>query len=287
VLFKKKVSRSVGGNLALLIVLLLFGAFMLLPLLFTIMSAFKPLDEIFIFPPQFFVRRPTLVNFITLSQIVDNFWVPISRYTFNSFFVTIAGTAGQIIICSLAAYPMARHSYVGKRFVDGMIILSLLFTSAVTALPMYVTLSWLGMINTYWAVILPAWQISLGLYLMKQFMTMLPEEMLEAARIDGASEWRIYARIVMPNIKPAWLTVIVFSFREIWNSAVNTGIGTNIIYQENLRMLPSLYNQILAGGEARMGAVYAFALMLLIPPIVMFIIAQSSIMETMSTSGMK
>lgn len=286
-LFKKKVSRSVGGNLALLIVLLLFGAFMLLPLLFTIMSAFKPLDEIFIFPPQFFVRRPTLVNFITLSQIVDNFWVPISRYTFNSFFVTIAGTAGQIIICSLAAYPMARHSYVGKRFVDGMIILSLLFTSAVTALPMYVTLSWLGMINTYWAVILPAWQISLGLYLMKQFMTMLPEEMLEAARIDGASEWRIYARIVMPNIKPAWLTVIVFSFREIWNSAVNTGIGTNIIYQENLRMLPSLYNQILAGGEARMGAVYAFALMLLIPPIVMFIIAQSSIMETMSTSGMK
>jgi ABC-type glycerol-3-phosphate transport system permease component len=254
---------------------------MLLPLYYIIVSAFKPLDELVVFPPRFYVRRPTIGSFITLNQVVQNFWVPISRYAFNSIFVSVVATVGSMILGSLAAYPMAKHDYVGKKFIDGLIILSLLFTASVTALPQYIVMSSLRMIDTYWALFLPTWQFTLGLYLMKQFMTMLPVEMLEAARIDGANEWRVYANVVMPIIKPAWLTVIVLSFQSIWNSS---GI---VVYRESLKVLPSLTAQIAGGGLPRMGAGLAFSLLMLIPPIIIFLLAQNSIIETMTTSGIK
>lgn len=282
ILFKKKVNRSLGGNLLIFLVLLLIGGFLIIPLIYAVSSAFKPLDEIFVFPPRIFVKKPTWNNFIQLGQIANNFWVPLSRYIMNSVVVSVTATVGHILFASMAAYPLSKHSFAGKRLLNSLVRLALLFTSTVTYIPQYVVMAELGLINSQLALILPALQSSLGLYLMQSFMTGIPDEMLEAARIDAASEYRICFQIVMPNVKPAWLTLMIFSFQGIWN---NTG-GT-LLYQENLKVLPSILGQISAGGISRAGVTSAATLIMLIPPIVLFLVSQNRVIETMSTSGMK
>lgn len=278
----KKVNRSIYGNIIIFVVLLIVGLFMALPLLYTVVSAFKPLDEIFIFPPRLYVRRPTLDNFVQLFQLATNMWVPFSRYLFNSLFVCVIGTVGHILISSLAAYPLAKHKFAAKKAINEIIVLALLFTPQVTYIPLYIVMSKFHLIDTYWALILPAWQMTLGLYLMKQFMTQIPDSLLEAGKIDGASELKIWWSIVMPNVKPAWLTLTIFSFQQLWNQT-----GGSFIFSENLKVLPTLLSQIAAGGIARAGVGAAVALVLMIPPIILFIISQSSVMETMVTSGIK
>ena len=280
--FKPNVSRSVFGNVMVFLFLLVFGVFFAFPIVYAIVTAFKPMDEILIFPPRFFVRNPTLSNFIGLSQMADSFWVPLTRYIFNSVFISAAGTLGHLLLSSMAAYPLSRHAFPGHKWLKKVVVMSLLFTSSVTYLPQYVVMAQLHMIDTYWALILPALQSSLGLYLMMNFMGTLPEEMLEAARIDGAREVTIYWRIVMPNVKPAWLTLMIFSFQGLWNNA-----GGSLIYSEELKVLPAIMSQITAGGIARAGVSSAAALIMMIPPILIFILSQKSVIQTMSTSGLK
>ncbi len=282
VLFKKKVNRSLGGNLLIFLLLLLMGGFLIIPLIYAASSAFKPLDEIFIFPPLIFAKKPTWNNFIWLGQIVNDFWVPLSRYIVNSVLVSVVATVGHILFASMAAYPLAKHQFAGKWLLNTLVRLALLFTSTVTYIPQYIVMAQLGLINNQLALILPALQSSLGLYLMQSFMAGIPGEMLEAARIDAASEYRIWFSIVMPNVKPAWLTLMIFSFQGIWN---NTG-GT-LVYQENLKVLPSILGQISAGGIALSGVTAAATLVMLIPPIILFLVSQNRVIETMSTSGMK
>lgn len=279
---KARVSRSLGGNIAVFLVLLVFGIFFMLPIVYAVVTAFKPVNEIFVFPPRLFVVKPTMSNFIWLNAMMADFWVPLSRYIFNSVFVTAIGTAGHIVLASMAAYPMAKHHFYGQRVLSQMIVLSLLFTASVTYIPQYVILAATKMINTYWAMILPALQGSLGLYLMMNFMQRIPEEMLEAARIDGAREIRIFWTVVMPNVKPAWLTLMIFAFQGLWNST-----GGGFIYREELKTLPAVMTTIAAGGPVRTGVTAAAALILMIPPIVLFVSSQSRVIETMSTSGLK
>ncbi len=279
---KTRTGRSVGGNILMFLFLALFGLFFLLPALYAAITAFKPANEILVFPPRLFVRRPTLSNFIWLSNLMADFWVPLSRYLFNSIFLTLVGTVGHILLASMAAYPMAKHRFFGQKVISQTIVLSLLFTASVTYIPQYIVLSVSRMIDTYWAVILPAFQSSLGLYLMMNFMNKIPDEMLEAARIDSAKEIRIFWSIVMPNVRPAWLTLMIFSFQSLWNSN-----GGGFIYNESLKPLPAVMSTIAAGGVVRTGVTAAAALLLMIPPIVLFLCSQSRVIETMSTSGLK
>ena len=279
---KTRTGRSVGGNILMFLFLALFGLFFLLPALYAAITAFKPANEILVFPPRLFVRRPTLSNFIWLSNLMADFWEPLSRYLFNSIFLTLVGTVGHILLASMAAYPMAKHRFFGQKVISQTIVLSLLFTASVTYIPQYIVLSVSRMIDTYWAVILPAFQSSLGLYLMMNFMNKIPDEMLEAARIDGAKEIRIFWSIVMPNVRPAWLTLMIFSFQSLWNSN-----GGGFIYNESLKPLPAVMSTIAAGGVVRTGVTAAAALLLMIPPIVLFLCSQSRVIETMSTSGLK
>ncbi|MGO4183551.1 carbohydrate ABC transporter permease, partial [Paenibacillus sp. TAF43_2] len=197
---RKRVNRSFWGSFSLFVLLTAFGAFMIVPLIYAINNAFKPLDEIFMFPPTLFVRNPTMNNFIDLFALLGNSWVPFSRYIFNTVFITGMGIIGHVLLASAAAYPLAKHKFPGKSFMFSIVVLSLMFTPAVTAIPNYMIMSWLGLIDTYWAVIIPAFAYSLGLYLMKQFMEQIPDVLLEAAKIDGASEYRIFWTIVMPNV---------------------------------------------------------------------------------------
>lgn len=258
---------------------------MALPLIFVINNAFKPIDELLTFPPKFWVKNPTLSNFSDLYYLLSGTWVPFSRYIFNTFFIAVIGTAGHVLIASLAAYPLAKKKFPGKFILFTMVMLSLMFSATVTQVTNYMTMSWLGMVDTYWAVIIPAIGSSLGLYLMKQYMEVIPDALLEAAQIDGCSEFRIFWSIVMPVVKPAWLTLIIFSFQGLWSAG--GAAGSMFIYSEQLKSIDYALSQILAGGIIRTGPSMAATLLMISVPITIFVLSQSRVIQTMSTSGMK
>lgn len=278
----QKLRRSTGGQVANVIILLIFAAFFALPLVYAISSAFKPMDEIFLFPPRFFVRNPTTTNFQDLLILMQQSWVPFTRYIFNTVFITIVGTIGHVLIASLAAFALAKHRFPGKNFIFQVVVLSLMFSAHVTAIPSYLIMSGLGWIDTFAAIIVPNLGYTLGLFLMKQFMEQIPDSLLEAARIDGASELRVFFTIAMPSVRPAWLTLIIFVFQNLWNAT-----GGTYIYSEELKTLPYALQQIQIGGIARAGVSAAAALIMMSVPIIMFIIAQSNVIITMSSAGIK
>ena len=276
-------NRSPGGNIAILFFLALVGVLMALPLVYSVSSALKPLDELWMYPPRFFVHNPTFKNFRDLFDLMGDNWVPFSRYVFNTFFVSIVGTFGHVILSSLCAYALAKHNFPGRNFLFQMVVLSLMFSAVVTQVPSFLIMSKMKLINTFGAYILPAFCSSLGLYLMKQFIeTSIPDSLLEAARIDGAGEGRIFWRVVMPLVKPAWLTLIIFSFQGLWNTS-----ATVLIQREELKTLNNALSQIVSGGIARTGTAAAAAVIMMVVPIFVFVISQRSIVETVATSGMK
>jgi len=282
---KRRINRSFMGDTMLILVLAAIGAFMALPLIFVINNAFKPIDELLQFPPKFWVKNPTLSNFTDLYYLLSGTWVPFSRYLFNTFFIAIIGTAGHVLIASLAAYPLAKKKFPGKLILFTMVMLSLMFSATVTQVTNYMTMSWLGMVDTYMAVIIPAIGSSLGLYLMKQYMEVIPDALLEAAQIDGCGEFRIFWSIVMPVVKPAWLTLIIFSFQGLWSAG--GAAGSMFIYSEQLKSIDYALSQILAGGIIRTGPSMAATLLMISVPITIFVLSQSKVIQTMSTSGMK
>ena len=279
---EKKLNRSMAGNTLLFVLMGICGVAMASPLVMLINNALKPLDELFQFPPKIFVRNPTLENFSDLFILMNDTWVPFSRYMLNTIIITGGGMIGHVIIASLAAYPLAKHNFPGKKILFALVELSMMFSWTVTQTPQYMIISWMGINNSYWALILPACAFGMGLYLMKQFMEQLPDSLMESARLDGASEFRIFWNIVMPNVKPAWLTLAIFQFQQMWN---NTG-GT-FLRDEQLKPLQYALYQITAGGAARAGAGAAVTFMIAAVPITFFLICQSNILETMASSGMK
>jgi len=281
---RKKVNRSTGGDIVLMMFLILLGFFMFLPVLYIITNAFKPINELFLWPPPLFPKRPTLDNFVTMFQIIQNSLVPASRYIFNSIFVSSLGTGIYILIASMCSYPLAKHNFKLKGAYMSLLIWALLFRPEVMSIPQCVIISSLKMTNTYLALILPALSGTFGVFMMTMFMSTIPNALMEASKIDGAKEFYIYWNIVMPLVKPAWLTLLIFTFKDIWNA---TGIGVNYIYSENMKMLPLLLSQITAAGFARAGAGATVALIMLMPPVVIYMLCQKSVIETMAHTGIK
>lgn len=280
---KKQLNRSRIGNTGVYIILTLLGAFMLLPMIYTISSSLKPLDELWVFPPRFFVRNPTLKNFKELFRVLSSSVVPFSRYLFNTTLIAVVGTAGHVILASMCAYSLAKHTFPGSKLMFNIIVITLLFNASVTAIPNFMVMTWFRLLDSYWSLILPAFGSTLGLYLMKQFMEqMLHDSIIEASRIDGAGEWKIFWNIAMPMVKPAWLTLIIFSFKDLWNIG-----GTTYIHTEEMKTFNYAMSQILSGGIARAGVGGAAAVVMMLVPISVFIFTQSNIVETMGASGMK
>lgn len=281
---RRALNRSYGGDAVLVVFLLLFGLVMVLPLVYAVSSALKPPDEFWIFPPRFFAQNPNLRNFKSLFNLMSASWVPFSRYVINTVFISVVGTVGHIVIASLCAYVLAKHEFPGSKIIFQVIVLALMFNTTVTAVPNFLIFSRLGWIDSYWVLIVPAFASPLGLYLMKQFMEqMVPNSLLEAARIDGAREGLIFWRIVIPIVKPAWLTLGIFSFFSLWGIG-----GTNLVQSEELKTLNYALAQIVTStGFARAGVSAAASVLMMIVPIIVFIFSQSNIVETMSTSGMK
>ena len=282
-LVQKRVNRSAGGDFGLFSVIIFFALVMVLPMVYAIIQSLKPLDELWIFPPRFWVANPTFKNFKDLFQNLNNSWIPFSRYLFNTLLVSVVGTGGHVILASMAAYALSKRKFFGSEFIFKIITLSLMFSASVTGIPTFIIMAKCFLIDTYWSIILPAFSSTLGLYLMKQFMEMMVNDsVIEAAHIDGAGELRIFWVIVMPMVKPAWLTLIVFSFQGLWNAT-----GATYIYSEELKSLNYAVSQIVSAGIARAGTAAAAIVFMMALPILVFVFTQSNIVETMSSSGVK
>ena len=276
-------NRSVGGDAGIFLFLLIMGIFMFLPMYYTVIQSLKPLDELWMFPPRFYVVKPTGKNFTDLFSLLNTSWVPFSRYIFNTVLITFAGTFGNLFFSSLAAYALSKIPFPGRKGVFWLIQRSLMFTSTVTAIANFLTLSALHLMDNPLAIIIPAWGSTMGLYLMKQFMdSSISDDVLESARLDGCSELKTFWQIAMPMVKPAWLTLIIYSFQGLWNTG-----SSPYIYSEQYKTLNYAITQITAGGVARAGAAAAGTVIMMIVPILVFVITQSNIIETMATSGMK
>ncbi len=276
-------NRSYSGDFGITLFLILMGSFLFIPMYYTVIQSLKPLDELWMFPPRFYVISPTFRNFNDLFNLMNESWVPFSRYIFNTVFISVAGTFGNLLLSSMCAYALAKIKFPGRKTIFNIIVASLMFHSTVSAIANFITLSTLGWIDTYLARIVPAWCTSLGLYLMKQFMeTNVNNAVLESSRIDGATEWKTFWVIAMPMVKPAWLTLIVYSFKDLWNS------GASIYIQsEQLKSFNYAVSQMVSDGISRQGASAAATVISMMVPILVFVVTQSNIIETMGSSGMK
>ena len=219
---KVVLSRSRGGDFGITLMLVALGAFMFLPMYYVVIQSFKPLDELWVFPPRFIVESPTTRNYTDLFTLMSGNMVPFSRYIFNTVFTSVVGVFGNLFLSSAAAYAMAKIKFPGGQGMFKLVRTSLMFHQTVTAVCSFILMSALHMIDTYWAIIIPAWATSLGLYLMKQFMeSSVSDAVLESARLDGASEFKTFWVIAMPMVKPAWLTLIIESFKGLWNTGAS------------------------------------------------------------------
>ena len=279
---RRKPNRSIAGDIFLYLFLVFVAFIMAFPIIYAVSNALKPLDELFKFPPRIFAQHPTLEHFSDLIETMGKSWVTFSRYLFNTVFITFVGTLGHLIIASMGAFVLAKYDFPGGNAFFKLVTVAMMFTGWVTQIPNYLLLNKLGWIDTYWAIIIPAFASPMGLFLMKQFMEGLPTSLIEAAKIDGANEWKVFTGVVMPNVKPAWMTLIIFSVQALWNNRAST-----YIYSEERKTLVYALQQIQSGGIARTGQGAAVLVVVMIVPIIIFVFSESQILETMASSGLK
>jgi len=278
----RQAGRKYGGSVVIFLFLALLGLFMFLPIYLTVIMSIKPVEELFVFPPKLYAVRPTLDNFRDMFRVLHQNRVPFSRYVFNSIFVTVTVTVLQCVFSSMAAFVLAKCRFPGSKFINGVIVVALLYQSSVIYIMQYIVMAKLHMIDTYMALIFPAIASPMGLFLMRQSISQVPDSMIEAAKVDGAGLFRICWQIVIPNQKPALMTLIIFAFQGAWN--IQTG---SVVFREQYKTLPTVVTQAASSGLARAGVAMAAAVFLLIPPIVIFMLAQRQVIETMAHSGIK
>lgn len=280
---KRAKKRKDHGRVVILVFLTLAGLVSLLPLVYLVCTAFKPAEELFLYPPTFFVKNPTLQNFKDLTAITANSAVPFSRYLFNTVLITVAYIFCLVFILTMACYPLSKHKFPGRNGLMTLVTTSLMFVAAAAAIPSYLIITSLGIDNTYLVYIIPGLANTTCLFLMKQFLDTVPDDIFEAGKIDGASEWQLYTKIAIPLLRNAQATVIILTFGGIW---ADTATSTTYIYKEQLRTLGFFMNTI-GGGIARTGASAVSGLIMTLPSIIIFIIQQSRVMDTMAHSGIK
>lgn len=279
---ERPAGRKVFGRVCIFLFLTVLGLFMAMPVYLTVIMSVKPQNEMFIFPPKLYAAEPTFSNFADMFRLCSSGKVPFSRYIFNSIFVTVTVTAMQAVFSSMAAFCLAKVKFPGAKILNSIIVISLLYQSSAIYLMQYVVLAEMGMVNRIAALILPAAASPMCLFLMRQSISTMPDSVIEAAKVDGAGLFRICWQIVIPNQKPALMTVVIFAFQVAWNIQ-----GGSIIFDESMKTLPTIVQQAAAAGISRAGTAMAAAVFMLIPPAVIFMLAQRQVIETMSHSGIK
>ena len=260
--------------------------FMGLPIVYLFVTAFKPLDELLEFPPKFFVQKPTFQNFIDLFTRTGSTGLPIYRYIINSIFVAVSVTFFTVIISSMAGYILSKKQFKGKRTLNEVNTLAMMFVGTAVTIPRFLIISSVGIVNTMAAHILPLLIMPVGLFLVKQFIDDVPNELLEAAKLDGAGDFYIYTKIILPLITPALVTVAILAFQSAWNDTSTSALYVNNeelqTFAYYLGTLASAGNSISAAGVSA-----ASSLILFLPNLIIFIVLQSKVMDTMARSGIK
>lgn len=275
------------SRIALVVSMVLFSVLMLLPIVYMFNHAFKPYHELFVYPPNFFVREPTIQNFIELLWVTSNSIVPLSRYLFNSLSISFVTVVLTTTVSALCAYALAKHEFPGRAFVFSTIVLMLMFAPEVVQIPRYLVVSGLGLLNTYPGHILPMLALPVGVFLLKQFMEQIPNALLESVRLDGANEFVVFLRIVVPICMPAVATVAILSFQSSWS---NLETSTFFMQDDEMKTFPFFLSTLtnnLANNVARQGAAAVAALIILVPNLIFFVIMQSKVIDTMAHSGIK
>lgn len=295
-LAKKKKSRFMAtkinpkrfhhSQLRYLVFLVPLAAFMILPLIYIVNHAFKPLDELFYYPPRFFVEQPTLENFRRLFAITGVSGIPMSRYLFNSILVTILVLFFSVLFSTMAGFALSKLQFKAKRLINEINTIALMFVGIAVVIPRYLVVERLGLIDNFFVHALPYLALPVGLFLVKQFIDQIPSELLDASRVDGANEWQIYRKIILPLIKPAVATIVILSFQAVWNSA---DTSQTYINDDTLKTfafyMGTLTNN--TNGVAGQGMGAAASLIMFLPNFVIFIVMQSKVMDTMAHSGIK
>nr|WP_280521126.1 carbohydrate ABC transporter permease [Paenibacillus mangrovi] len=269
------------------LVLLILSLFMLLPIVFIVNHAFKPFTELFAYPPTFFVKMPTLENFRLLINFSAESGIPASRYVFNSLFTTTLVILLTLLISSLAAYALSKLSFRGKHVFNKVNTLALMFVPIAVAIPRFLIIENLGIFNTYLAHIVPMLAMPIGIFLLKQFMDQVPDDLIEASKMDGAGNWRVYWNVMLPLVKPALVTVAILTFQASWGNSESSSIFMD---DESLRTLPFYMNTLVAqSGNIVAGAGLAAVagLVMFVPNIVLFIVLQNKVMDSMAHTGIK
>ncbi len=281
----KKFHKS---QIKFLMYLLPLSIFMALPLIFIVFHAFKPLDELFAFPPRFFVKNPTLINFKNLFSNTSTTGIPMSRYLFNSIFVTALVMIFSIIISSMAGFALSKMKFKFKALIFEINTIALMFVGIAVGVPRFLVIKEIGLIDNFFVHVLPLLTIPVGLFLIKQFIDQIPNSLIEAAKIDGASDFSIYWRIILPLIKPALATVAILSFQSVWNNIETSSLFINMDSKRTLafymQTLVTLNNNNTVAGQ---GMAAASSLIMFVPNLIIFIIMQRKVMDTMAHSGIK
>lgn len=267
-------------------VLIPMAIFMGLPIVFIFSHAFKPMDELFAYPPKFFVQNPTFENFASLFSNMTTSGVPISRYIFNSFASTLLVVLLTILVSTLAGFALSKKKFKFKNIIFEINTLSLMFVPIAVAIPRYLVISGTGLIDSFWAHVLPLVAMPMGVFLVKQFMDQIPDVLIEAAQMDGAKDFTIFFKIVMPLVKPVLATIAILSFQLIWNS---TEASSTFINSENLKNFAFYMSTLTSTSNAvaGQGIAAASSLIMFIPNLIIFIIMQRNVMSTMAHSGIK
>ncbi|MDR0553239.1 MAG: carbohydrate ABC transporter permease [Treponema sp.] len=267
------------------LVLTPLALFMILPVVYIINQAFKPLDELFRFPPAFIVRKPTLGNFRSIWRLASDTGVPMLRYLLNSVAVTFFTVTLSILLTAMSAYALSKKKFRLKAWVFKVNQAALMFVPAAVMAPRYLVIVKLGLNNNFMAHILPLLAMPVGLFLVKQFVDQVPDTLLDAARIDGAGELGLLFKIVFPIIKPALATVGILSFQMVWGATESSNL---YIADETLKTFAFYLSTFTVGNNPVMaGMAAAASLIMFTPNLIIFIALQSRVMNTMSHSGIK
>lgn len=268
------------------IILAVMSSVMVLPLIYIFSQAFKPIDELFAYPPKFFVKNPSLSNFSNLIAMMGTSEVPIARYFFNSIVSTVLTILFSLTISAMAGYALAKKKFRGKDFVFDMNTMALMFVPTAVMIPRYLIISGMQLNTSFWVHIIPALAMPVGLFLVKQFMEQIPNELIEAAKIDGASELRIFFNIILPLSKSPLATVAILTFQSAWNATEASSLYLNDEALKNfafyMSTLTTTGNDVVGQGMAA-----AATLIMFIPNLIIFIVMQKQVMDTMAHSGIK
>ena len=274
------------GQTKILLVLIPLALFFGLPILFLVCHAFKPMDELFAFPPRFYVVRPTLENFEKLFKASSTSGIPISRYVFNSIIVTALVVFASVVFATMSGFALSKLKFRGKNMIMEINNAALMFVAVAVMIPRYLLVDMIGIKDTYLAHILPLIALPVGLFLVKQFIDQVPDSLIEAAYIDGSGEFRIYWKIILPLIKPAIATCAILAFQQVWTNVETSNLFIN---NEGMKTLPFYLNTLinLNNNVAGQGVAAAASLLLFLPNFLMFLVLRKSFMNTMANSGIK